>query len=137
MHHRRAKSLAYDLDNLHHHSIELGFEAARSSADRLAVTLLPGVVLEFANLVDESDTLIGFHGTPWHTHDSLMLMVGRDSYIKLSEFELLSALRTGDAVVVEQYFEAELSDRWIAHKLEPFDIKYIEPGEEIRIHRLC
>lgn len=128
--------MAYDLDNLYRHAIELGFNAARTSADVLAVTLAPGVALEFMNLVDESDTLIGFEGTPWHTHDSLMLMVGQATYIELSEIELLSALKAGDAAIVEQFVKDKLSDRWIAHRLEPFDIKYMEPGEEIRIRRL-
>ena len=35
--------MAYDLDNLYRHAIERGFNAARTSADVLAVTLRAGV----------------------------------------------------------------------------------------------
>jgi hypothetical protein len=128
--------MSFDLEEFYNHSVELGFEADRSLQETLAVTLMPGVVLEFVNLVDESDTLIGFRDTPWHTHDTVMLMVGKTEYLELSEYELLWGLKSGDVLIVERYLDATLDDRWVAHKLEPLDLKYIEPGEELRILRL-
>lgn len=128
--------MAFDLDQLQSHCSELCLDAVRLSTDVLEVTLKADVVLEFRNFVDGSDTLIGFRDTPWHTHESLMLMVGKANYVELTECEIMTALKAGDVVIVEQFFKAKLHDRWIAHKIAPFDIRYIESDEEIRIHRL-
>ena len=128
--------MAFDLDHLQLHCSGLSLDTTRVSTNVLEVSLKLNLALVFMNLAEEHDTLIGFKGTPWHAHDSLILMVGEANYIELNECELLSALKEGDVVVVEQFYRNVLKDRWIAHKLEPFDIQYIEPDEEIRIHRL-
>lgn len=128
--------MPYDLDKLNRHCDALGFTATRESVDALKVTIWDGVTLAFLNLVEESDTLIGFEGTQWHTHGNMILMLDQANYVELSECELLTGIKDGDIVVVERFVDSQLEDRWVAHKLEPFDIEYIEPGEELRIRRL-
>jgi hypothetical protein len=48
----------------------------------------------------------------------------------------LSALKSGEVVIVEQFLNSTLEDRWMQHKLEPLDLRYIAEGEELRVHRL-
>ena len=53
----------YDLDTLGSLSEELGFTSRKTSPDVLEVIIFDGVVLEFHNLRDSQDTLVGFNGT--------------------------------------------------------------------------
>lgn len=128
--------MPYDLDKLQRDCDAPGFTATRESVDALKVTIREGVTLAFLNLVEESDTLIGFEGTQWHTHGNMILMLDQANYVKLRECELLTGIMDGDIVIVERFVDAQPEDRLVAHKLEPFDIEYIEPGEERRIRRL-
>jgi hypothetical protein len=128
----------YDLDTLGEFSGELGFPSSRSSPDALEIAILDGITLEFHNLRgDAEDTLIGFSGTPWHTHGKLTLMTGDRTYVELDELDILQGIKSGAILIAEQYRNGTLSDRWLAHKDEKVDIQYIEPGEEVRIRRLA
>ena len=127
----------FDLDKLHDHCSNLGFHAKRSATERLEVTLVKDVSLVFANLDDESDTLIGFKGTPWHAHGNITLMIGSTEYVELSEYELLSALKAGEVVLVERFVSGVLEDRWIVDRRAPVDIRYIQPHEEIRVRSVA
>lgn len=127
--------MLFDLIKLKEHCSELDIDASLVSEVELEVSLNPDVVLGFVNLAEESDNLIGFKGTPWHCHDSLTLVVD-DAFLEFSACEIMSALKVGDLLIIDQLIDGKLKDRWIAHKREPFDVEYIESGEEIRIHRL-
>jgi hypothetical protein len=126
----------YDLDMLEEYCEELGFSSIRPSPDSLKVKILEGIDLEFHNLRDTEDTLAGFNGTPSHWHGRAMLEIGDARYVELDELDLVKGLRSGDIVIVERYLKGALKDRWIAHKEEKLDVQYIEPGEEVRVHRL-
>jgi hypothetical protein len=39
-------------------------------------------------------------------------------------------------VVISQIIEGELRDRWIAHKSDRLDLRFIQPGEALRVFRL-
>ena len=64
-------------------------------------------------------------------------MTGKNSWIELDELEILIALRSGELVVVSQFVHGTLRDRWLAHRDEPLDVRYVEPGEELRVRRLA
>lgn len=126
----------YRLDELAKLASEQGLEWHRVDDDRLDVTVATDAVLAFCNLVDENDTLVGFDGTPWHSHGVVQFMTGPSTYIECDELDILIGLGSGDLVIVTQYLHGELKDRWIAHKDEPLDLQYIEAGEELRAFRL-
>jgi hypothetical protein len=135
--------MTYRLDELAKLASELGLEWQRLDDNRLDVTVAPGAVLTFCNLVvendrvvDDNDTLVGFDGTRWHAHGVVPFMTGRSTYTDCDELDILVGLGSGELVVVSQYLRGELNDRWLAHKDEPLDLQYIEAGEELRIHRL-
>ncbi len=127
----------YDLDILEELSLELGFASNRISSDDLEITLIDDIILVFRNLRDEEDTVSGIKGTPSHTHGKLILMTGDSTYIKLDELDVLQGIKNGDILINERYVNNELIDRWLSHKKEKIDLKYIEPGEELRIKRLA
>jgi hypothetical protein len=114
----------------------LGFPGVQDDHS-IDITLADNAVLNFANLVEDSDSIIGFRDTPWHFHDQLMLMTGASTYIELDELELLQSIRAGDVVIISRYQFGVLEDRWLAHKLEPLDIQHIEQGEELRVLRVA
>jgi len=127
----------YDLDNLEELSHDLGFASDRVSTDNLEIILLDDIVLVYRNLRDEEDTVSGIKGTPLHTHGKLTLMTGDSTYIELDELDVLQGIKNGDILINERYIDKELSDRWLSHKEEKMDLKYIQPGEELRVKRLA
>ncbi len=127
----------YDLDTLEELSNELGFITTRISIDTLEVKIYNDIVLVFSNLPDEDDTLMGFKGTPWHGHYKMTFMTSKGAYVEFDELDIVQRIKDGDLLINEMYIYNELKDRWLSHKEEGVDLKYMEPGEEIRIHRVA
>lgn len=126
----------YRLDDLAVLAAELGFPCERVDDNRLDVSV-HDAVLAFRNLVDENDTLVGFDGTPWHSHGIVMFGTGETTYVEYDELDILIGLGSGDLLIFSRFDEGLLRDRWLAHKSDVVDDpRYMQPGEEIRIHRL-
>jgi hypothetical protein len=130
------KPIVYRLDELARLASESGLVSERVSAGRLDVILFDGCRLAFCNLVAEGDTLVGFDGTPWHSHGVVPFSAGSPHYVECDELDILIGLCSGELVVVSEYVEGVLRDRWIEHKKEPLDLKYMRAGEELRVLRL-
>ena len=105
--------------------------------NRIDVSIREDCILSFLNLIDESDTLVGFDGTPWHSHGIVQFMTGSNTYIECDELDIIIGLISGELLIVSQYLKSTLTDRWIMHKDEPFDLKHIEAGEELKIYCLA
>jgi hypothetical protein len=127
----------YRLDELAELAAELGLETDRLDEHRLDVRLARDSVLAFCNLEEECDTLVGFDGTPWHSHGVVQFMTGASTYVECDGIDILVGLGSGELVIVSRYLLGALKDRWLAHKDEPLDFRYIEAGEELRILRLA
>lgn len=127
--------MLYRLDELAKIAAELGLTARRVDADRIDIVIDDARVLAFCNL-PENDTLVGFDGTPWHSHGVVVFGTGDATYTEYDEIEILIALGTGELVIVTSYVDGKLRDRWLAHRREALDLRYIQPGEEIRVSRL-
>lgn len=128
--------LQYDIDGIEAHARRLGFAVNRPSPNKVTVAILAEAVLVFENRLEDVDTVMGFLGTPWHDHDKAVLTLGGSRYDEFEPTRLLSALRSGDVVVIERFLNAKLEDRWIQHKLEPLSLSHVAEGEELRVHRL-
>jgi hypothetical protein len=126
--------VSYRLDELAELAAELELESRRIDAGRLAI-VLQEAALVFRNLPD-GDTLVGFDGTPWHSHGTVLFSTGDATGIECDELDLFARLGAGELVIISQLVDGELRDRWIAHRDEPLDVRYIQPGEEIRVFRL-
>ncbi len=99
--------------------------------------MLEDAVLTFFNLIEESDTLVGFDGTPWHSHGIVSFGIGDASYVEYDEFDILIGLGLGELLVFSRFVDGVLRDRWIAHKSDAVDDhRNMEPGEEVCIYRL-
>jgi hypothetical protein len=122
------------LDELHEAALDLGFESVRVDASRVDVTLYPGCVLVFWNL-PEDDSLIGFQDTQWHTHDTLGLSTGNGTFIECDELDVLAGLSTGEILIITELRDGVIRDRWLEHKLEPLSLRYLGPGDELRVQR--
>jgi hypothetical protein len=72
--------MQYDIDGIEAHGRELGFVVRRPSVNEIAITIVGEAVLAFENLPEEPDTVMGFLGTPWHSHDNLVLALDRSRY---------------------------------------------------------
>ena len=129
--------MSYDLDGLERECNSLGIDCSRVEPNQLDVLVSADCTLQFSNQPEESDTRVGFAGTPWHSHDQLMLMTSDSTFIECSEFEMIRLLASGDLVIVSQFLKGELGDRWLAHKSERLDIGNIEAGEELHIKRMA
>lgn len=114
---------------------DLGFSSRFGNLNELEIEMSPGIIFIFKNIENEDDNAFGFQDTPWHSHDKLSLMVGDDSYIELNDIEIIVGIKEGNVLLCEQYVNGILTDRWLRHKNEKDDNKYIEAGEEIRIRR--
>jgi hypothetical protein len=130
------KPMVYRLDELARLASESGLVSERVGADRLDVVLFDGCRLAFCNLAAEDDTLVGFDGTPWHSHGVVSFLAGSPYFVECDELDVLIGLCSGELVVVSQFVDGLLQDRWIEHKKEPLDLKYLRPGEELRVLRL-
>ena len=129
--------MEYSLNNITELCSEHGFNVKRPDENRVDIQIHDDCVLSFINLVDEQDTLVGFDGTPWHTHGVVQFMTGPNTYIDCDELDLIIGLVSGELLIVSRYMESKLVDRWIIHKGEGLDLKYIEAGEELRVYRLA
>ena len=127
--------MRYRLNELEELARELGLLTQRVDADRLVVMLDEGCSLAFSNLPEQDDTFVGFDGTPWHSHGVVQFSTGEATYVECDEFDILVGLTSGELVVVSQFLDEQLSDRWLAHKQEALDLRYMQQGEEIRV--LC
>jgi hypothetical protein len=128
--------MVYRLDELAELASELGLTSERVSADRLDVVIGDGYRLAFCNLPAEGDTLVGFDRTPWHSHGMVSFLAGSPEYVECDELDILIGLGSGDLLVVSQFVDGNLKDRWIEHKNEPLDLKYLQPNEELCVFRL-
>jgi hypothetical protein len=129
--------MEYRLNKIAELCSEHGIQTDVPDKNRIDVKISDDCVLSFLNLVDEEDTLVGFDGTPWHSHGIVQFITGSNTYIECDELDIIIGLVSGELLIVSQYVKSELNDRWIMHKAEPLDLKYIEPGEELKVLRLA
>lgn len=127
--------MLYRLDELAALACDLGMDARRVSANRVDVAL-DDATLVFLNYPDDDDTLVAFEGTSWHAHGVMHFVTRSGSRIACDELEILVGLSVGELLVASQYMLGKLADRWLAHRDEPVDVRYIAAGEEIRVARL-
>ncbi len=129
--------MEYRLNKIADLCSENGLQTHLTDHNRIDVKIRTDCVLSFINLVDEEDTFVGFDGTPWHSHGIVQFMTGPDTYIECDELDIIVGLVSGELLIVSQFAKSKLTDRWIIHKDEPLDLKYIEPGEELIVYRLA
>ena len=129
--------MEYRLNKIAELCSEHGIKTDMPDKNRIDVTIHEGCVLSFLNLVDENDTLVGFDGTPWHSHGVVDFLTGARTYIECDELDIIVGLVSGELLIVSRYLNSILCDRWIMHKDEPLDLRYIEPGEELKVCRLA
>lgn len=129
--------MEYRLSRITELCSEYGLRTDNPDTNRVDVHICEGCVLSFINLVDKEDTLVGFDGTPWHSHGVVVFMTGTNTYIECDELDIIVGLVSGELLIASRYVKSSLTDRWIMHKHEPLDLKYVEPGEEMRVFRLA
>src|SRR5262245_3142527 len=120
--------MRYDIDLIHQLCREVGL-SVRVAAERVEVDLGQNAVLCFQNAEADEDCLIGFLGTPWHTHGDLMFTGARGHYIELDYLDLVVALKEGRVLVCERLVDGRVADRWLIHRDYNDEFKYVEEGE--------
>ena len=114
---------------------DIGFTILHEKSNCLDIEIAEGIIFTFKNMEEVNDNAFGFKDTPWHSHDKLLLNTKGNEYVELNDIEIIAGIRDGDILLCEQYLNGILSDRWLRHKDEKYDNKFIEAGEEIRISR--
>ncbi|MBW8865403.1 MAG: hypothetical protein JF609_10895 [Verrucomicrobia bacterium] len=126
----------YDLDALTELCSERGLAFCRPTGNSLEITLAPDCILIFENLVAKNDTAAGFKETPWHFHGTLILTTDDATCVEYGELAIIQGILSGDIIILSRFLAGKLHMRWLAHKTEKIDMKYISSGEEMRIQRL-
>ena len=129
--------MSYDLEVIEAECAVHNLVCTRVSEHEVEITLWPDCILFFANLVEEDDTMVGFKNTPWHSHDELTVMTGDNTSAELDPVEIVRLLTTGVLLIVSQWIDGKLHDRWLMHRGERLDLKYLEPHEEFRVKQLA
>lgn len=127
----------YDLHSIKEICEQLRLPCRLATPFEIEISLYPDVVFVFANLESENDTYLGFRDTPWHSHGNLMLMTGDSTYLEYEPAELLTAISKGDVVIATQSNGEQMQDRWLTHKDENLDLKYLGPGETLSVFRIA
>jgi hypothetical protein len=126
--------MRYDIDLIQQLCREVGL-SARVAAERVEVDLGQDAVLCFQNAEADQDCLIGFLGTPWHTHGDLMFADARGYCIESDYLELVVALKEGRVLVCELFDNGRIMDRWLIHRDYNDEFKYMEESEQIVVRR--
>ena len=127
--------MRYDLDLVNQLCREIGLIVRADTDRRVEVDLGRDAVLCFQNAEREEDCLIGFLGTPWHTHDNLMFDDARGNYVELDYLNLLAGLKEGRVLVCEREVKGRMVDRWLVHCEYNDEFKYLEEDERIIVRR--
>lgn len=129
--------MSYDLQAVEMACREYGFPYVWLSDCEMEIEICPPwTPLVVANTDGGKDTYLGFKELPWHSHGNLLLIVSDTAHIEYFPEELIEAIASGDVLVVSQFLGDELNDRWLVHRDEKQDVRYLEPTEELRICRL-
>ena len=127
--------MPYDFDFISESCKELGWQTSTHAKDVLKVELEPSVILCFVNSEKEKDCLVGFEGTPWHTHGTF-LFGDSESTLEMDYVDVLLALSKGEVVICERLIAGQVKDRWLAHSKYNDELEDLEKGQEIRIRRV-
>jgi hypothetical protein len=76
-----------------------------------------------------------FPDTPWHTHDDFVFRDARGNCIELDYINLLTGLKEGRVLICEQEVGGRTIERWLIHSEYNDELKYLQEGERIIIHR--
>tara|TARA_R110002073_G_C9406615_1_gene574984 strand:- start:663 stop:1091 length:429 start_codon:yes stop_codon:yes gene_type:complete len=125
--------MRFDLDMVCERCSEVGLACVRRAPEEVAVQLEPDVTLLFQNAPDEDDNLIGFEGTPWHSHDGLMCVDSHGIYVELNYLDLVSGLADGTVLICESWVRGAIEDRWLVPRDFVDECRHMKDGEEIRI----
>ena len=128
--------MRYDLTLIHELCGEIGLPSTLRSPEELAIELAGGVVLCFQNSDKEEDCLVGFEGTPWHTHDDFQFADHHGYHISMNYFDVVAAIPEGKILVGELWNCDRLVDRWLIHRDYVDEFRHMEEGDEVRIRRV-
>ena len=127
--------MRYDFTLINELCGELGLSSRIRSSDLLEIELGQGAVLCFQNAERDKDCLVGFEGTPWHTHDNFMFDDGHGNFVEMDYLDMLTGLKDGKVLVCERWRLGNVVDRWLVHCEYNDDLNYLEQSEEIRVRR--
>ena len=127
--------MRYDLELVHQLCEEIGLCSSASSPDELAIELAEGVRLIFRNVVRDEDCLVGFNGTPWHTHGNCTFVDGRGNYVEVDYLDMVAGLADGRILVCERLLSGEIVERWLIHRDYNNEFTHMDPGEQIYVWR--
>ena len=129
--------MSYDLHAIEHACLQHRIPFRWRDDCEVEVDLARFGTLVFANTDGGSDTYLGFRELPWHSHGKLILMTGDATSLEYDPEELIDALASGEVLVISQYVQGELRDRWLTHRDEKLDLRYIQSEEELRVCRIA
>lgn len=105
---KNLKKMKLELEIIAEFAKELGFVCKFDNPNQINIEFSPGIIFVFENIENEDDNVFGFQGTPWHSHDKLILTTENNSYIELKDIEIIEGIQDGTILLCEQY----QSGRW-------------------------
>ena len=114
---------------------EIGLRSDLSISNTLAIELAEGVRLLFQNAEHADDCLVGFDGTPSHTHGDFTFVDGRGHYVEMDYLDVIAGLADGRILVCERSKLGAIVDRWLIHRDYNNEFRHLAFGEQIRAWR--
>jgi hypothetical protein len=127
--------MRYDLDLLSDFCREIGLAARLTDEQSLEVLMGDGAILCFQNDDREEDCLLGFLGTPWHTHWDLTFANAQGCHIEVDSLDLLTGLKSGQVLICERHVAGQPLDRWLIHSEYNDEFQYLGETERITVRR--
>jgi hypothetical protein len=127
--------MRYDPDHVLRCCEEIGLRGDLLSPNALVIELAEGVRLIFQNLEPDDDCVVGFEGTPSHTHGAFTFVDGRGHYVEMDYLEVIAGLADGRILVCERSKLGAIVDRWLIHRDYNDEFKHLVFGEQIRVWR--
>ena len=125
--------MSYDRGAIEQVCVQHQIPSRRCSESELELDFANEGVLVLVNINQGADTFLGFRDCPWHTQGALRLVTGDATHVEYAPEALVQALVAGEVLVVSQYVGGRVRNRWLTHRAEPLDLRYVEAGEELRV----
>ena len=127
--------MRYDIKLIYDLCKELGLRGRMKSDKEIEIESRDGAILRFQNDERDEDCLVGFDGTPWHTHDDFIFVDSQSHYVEMDYMDVVAGLKDGRILVCELWQTGQLKDRWLIHRDHNNEFDHMDEHDEIRVRR--
>jgi hypothetical protein len=128
--------MLYDLNLLVDFCIEFKLNYSKLLNNSIEIELDKENTICIINSENESNSFISFKDSKWHNHNKFLFCDKDGYYVEYNYIDFLYNLADGNVLICTLIKDGELYDRYPIHKDYFAELKYIQPGESLIIHRV-